>query len=140
MDSATEFLFGQDVRSLGAGLPYPFYSPFARSSAADTHPANAFANSFLKAQVASSMRSRWNTSWPLQEFWKDRVKENMVTVTQFIKPILAKSVAKKKAAVATAADQGNAKMKFDGDREVQDGETLLDHLINYTDGMFVNLS
>ena len=33
LDSATEFLFGQDVQSLSTGLPYLFYSPLSQSSA-----------------------------------------------------------------------------------------------------------
>ncbi|PPQ73115.1 hypothetical protein CVT26_014736, partial [Gymnopilus dilepis] len=43
MDSATEFLFAQDVRSLDAGLPYPYYAPPANSVEGGVnwdHPAN----------------------------------------------------------------------------------------------------
>jgi len=115
MDSATEFLFGQDVRSLGAGLPYPgphYYTPRA----------------FDEAQRLVVVRSRLGVYWPIKEFWKDEVKEKMVHVDEFIAPIVEEAVKKKKA----SGVQG-VKEKASGDREVKEGETLLDHLINYSD-------
>ena len=126
MDSATEFLFGHDVHSLAAGLPYPHYSPLAESSENHDHPANKFSQAFDEAQRITSFRSRRGSSWPLQEFWTDKVKEHMVVVNSFITPILAAAVQKKR--------ELGEQEKPAGDREVKDGESLLDHLINYTDG------
>lgn len=49
MDSATEFLFGKDVRSLDAPLPYPSTArtPFMEGGAAEeVHPADRFVRAF----------------------------------------------------------------------------------------------
>ncbi|KAF5337344.1 hypothetical protein D9611_002957 [Ephemerocybe angulata] len=131
MDSATEFLFAKNVHSLGAGLPYPFYvansSPEARAYAeeAQKHPANQFANAFDLTQRQLALRGRKGLHWPLSEFWVDRVKEYMVIIGGFIDPILE---------AALARNQGKEKLgQGEKDREVDDNESLLDHLIHYTD-------
>jgi hypothetical protein len=126
LDSATEFLFGNNVRSLSAGLPYPGNSPLTASHDL-SHPANIFAHAFGEAQKLSSLRSRYGSAWPLVEFWKDNVKVHRDVIDKFIDPILVEAIKKKKAAMDALG------MK-DGEREVKDGETLLDHLVNYTEG------
>lgn len=124
LDSATDFLFGSNAHSLSAGLPYPDNSPLT-SSYDLSHPANVFVHAFSKARELSSLRSRYGSSWPLMEFWKDNVKVHRDIVDKFIDPILVEAIAKK------AIDASGMK---DGGREVKDGETLLDHLVNYTEG------
>ncbi|KAF8892245.1 cytochrome P450 monooxygenase pc-3 [Infundibulicybe gibba] len=126
MDSATEFLFAQDVESLSAGLPYPHYSPLFEPLGSSRHPANMFAHAFNEAQNITAMRSRWGANWPLAEFWADKAKVHMKLVHKFLDPMIAKAVAKKR------ASEGQTN-NWSGDREVKDGESLLDHLINYTD-------
>ncbi|KAF8075954.1 cytochrome P450 monooxygenase pc-3 [Lyophyllum atratum] len=131
MDSATEFLFAKDVQSLSAALPYPHYSPLSRSPASASHPANIFSKAFDEVQRMIAFRSRWGAAWPLREFWKDKVQEKMGPIYDFIDPILTEAVARKKAA------SGGEKLGANVDREVQDGESLIDHLINYTDDPIV---
>jgi hypothetical protein len=126
LDSATDFLFGNDVRSLSAGIVYPYNSPES-ASYNYAHPANEFANAFSEAQRLSSLRGRYGSFWPLKEFWKDDIKPHRDAVNKFIDPILAEAIAKKRA-IKGASDAQNA------GREVKDGETLLDHLVNYTEG------
>jgi hypothetical protein len=126
LDSATEFLFGNDVRSLSAGLPYPYNSPLSPSYA-HSHPANVFAHAFSEAQRLSGLRGRYGSAWPLKEFWKDNVKVHRQVIDKFIDPILAEAIARKE----ISKDGTGLK---DGEREVKDGETLLDHLVNYTEG------
>ncbi|RXW15330.1 hypothetical protein EST38_g10518 [Candolleomyces aberdarensis] len=109
MDSATEFLFSKDVQSLAAGIPYPHYSHLASASEAVNHPANRFARAFDDAQ---------------------RVKQNMVVINEFIDPILAAAVQRKREA---AAEQEDVEMKGKSEGEALENESLLDHLINYTD-------
>ncbi|KAF8628113.1 hypothetical protein AX15_004090 [Amanita polypyramis BW_CC] len=140
MDSATEFLFGQDVYSLRAGLPYPgshYYTPTPQhillTQEQQQHPANIFSHAFDQAQRCVAFRSRWGIYWPLREFWKDKVKENMKVVNEFIMPIVDEAVRKKK-------DFGTVdgeKKPGGAEREVKEGETLLDHLTNYTDNQTV---
>jgi cytochrome P450 len=125
MDSATEFLFGQNVHSLSAGIPHPHYSPLSKLTNHD-HPANKFSRAFDEAQRLIALRARLGANWPLAEFWKDKVKEQMQVVNAFIEPILRAAVEKHR------ASGGKTLSSPDEDREVKDGETLLDHLINYT--------
>jgi hypothetical protein len=133
LDTATSFLFGQDVRSLEAGLPYP------DSVAADpvTHPgahsSSAFADAFQEAQMVTALRIPLGEHWPLLEFWKNKLEKPMGVVRRFLDPILEEAVAKKRAIGNSSS--GDEKMNEHGDREVQEGESLLDHLVNYTEGM-----
>jgi hypothetical protein len=139
LDSATEFLFGCDVRSLSAGLPYPDNSPNGKAlnEKMANHPSNVFAEAFRRGQEATAFRSRYGFNWPLKEFWRDKAREHVEVVHKFIDPILSEALRKKK-------ESGDARQErkgvSKGDREVEDGETLLDHLINYTDGIILLLS
>ena len=69
MDSATEYLFDRDVRSLSAGLSYPPGHPLQHSAA--EHPANVFVHAFFQAQHLTATRGRRGKHWALWEFWKD---------------------------------------------------------------------
>ncbi|KAF9488012.1 cytochrome P450 monooxygenase pc-2 [Pleurotus eryngii] len=123
LDSATEFLFGQDVRSLSAGLPYPSSSPLSITSSNDSHPANVFATAFTEGQNVTSLRQRYGINWPLFE-WNDRVLPHKTIVNRFVDPIISAAIAKHKARVAVG-DVAESK-------EVQEEETLLDYLVKIT--------
>jgi len=129
MDSATEFLFSQDVCSLAAGLPYPHYSPLVNTISHD-HPANKFSRTFNEIQRLIALRSRLGVNWPIAEFWKDKVLEQMKVINRFIEPIMRAAVARKQAQRWDAKEEAS----LEKEREVKDGESLLDHLINYTEG------
>ncbi|TFK48292.1 cytochrome P450 [Heliocybe sulcata] len=123
LDSATEFLFGHDVHSLAAGLPYPESAKHKRNHS--NHPATAFVNAFSNAQARIAMRGRFGSAWPLIEFWADRAKKYLGPVNEFIEPILQNAIERKK----------NSKVieEVAGEREIREGETLLDHLVHYTE-------
>lgn len=124
LDAATEFLFNHDLRSLSEGLPYPH--AIAEGTVAG---GGVFAAAFQQAQSVTAMRHRYGVHWPLKEFWVDNLAEPMGVVRGVLDPILRAAVAKKRAADA----RGGAEKKNElGEREVQEGETLLDHLVNYT--------
>lgn len=127
LDSATTFLFGQDVHSLSAGLPYPAYSPLANAPAFVNHPSNVFVNAFIAGQSRTALRSRYGPNWPLIEFWKDQVKCNRKVVDSFVEPILRDAIQKRKARNGLINQQVAKK----GGEEA---ETLLDHLVEHTDG------
>ncbi|KAF8191931.1 cytochrome P450 [Mycena galopus ATCC 62051] len=132
MDTATSFLFGKDMRSLDAGLPYPYNAPDEKLLGLAAHPASAaFATAFQDAQMTTALRTRLGAHWPLAEFWlaRDKLKEPLVIVRGVLDPILRDAVAKKRAAVRS----GGQKTDETGDRDVQEGETMLEHLVNYTD-------
>jgi hypothetical protein len=126
LDSATEFLFGCDVHSLSAGLPYPVSSPLAKSHLSMDHPSNRFSNAFLAAQTISFQRAPFGQDWPLIEFWKDRVKPHRKIIDEFIDPILAEALAEE------AATENGSK----GENANSSSGTLLSHLIAHTQGSF----
>lgn len=124
LDSATEFLFGQDVCSLSAGLPYPEDVPTATRS----HPADIFAHSFGKAQELTAFRGRRGKNWALSEFFKDNVDEHRKVVEKFVDPIISEALRKRKELDLEGKKSG-------GKDEVGEDETLLDHLVNCTQGL-----
>ena len=118
MDTATEFLFGQDVKSLSADLPYP--STYKKFSPL-THPSDKFALAFNRAQEHTFPRGFYGKLWPLVDFWEDVVATDKEITWEFINPIIQAALEKKKAAK--------------GVHEVnRDDGTLLDHLVQQTDG------
>ncbi|KAI3618141.1 alcohol dehydrogenase [Moniliophthora roreri] len=126
LDSATEFLFGKDVQTLSGTLPYPFYSSLANvSTDLSDEIRNKFVQSFNGAQNATALRARFGDEWPLFEFWKDKTKEKMKDVNRFLEPVLTEALQRQRG-------KGGIH-KLGVDREVKEGETVLDHLVNYTD-------
>ena len=95
LDSATQFLFGKDVRSLSAGLPYLAYSRLSDSLTFVHHPSNVFADAFLAGQIQAALRSRLGPNWPLGEFWRDKVKPHREIVDRFVEPLMVDALSKK---------------------------------------------
>ncbi|KAJ7721345.1 cytochrome P450 [Mycena maculata] len=121
LDSATEFLFGKSADSLSAGLAYPDSSSQKNPPSFLNHPSNTFVNAFLEAQRLHVARSRFGTKWPLNEFWKDRVKPHRQVIDQFIEPILNDALAEK------------ARLNAEPKDSKKEAETLLSHLLQGTD-------
>ena len=94
LDSATEFLFGKDVRSLSAGLPYPPTTEMARRRTVQPD-ADAFALAFAQAQIASAERAKYQDGWPLAEFWHDKVDAQRGAIDKFITPIITDALQRK---------------------------------------------
>ena len=120
LDSASEFLFGSDVQSLSADLPYP--STVKPATSRRMHPSDSFAKAFQKAQVASAARSRFGHFWPLIEFWENKVEKEIQTVFDYVDPIVKRALETKKMKELSKAE---------GEDE---DETLLEHLVKLTDG------
>ena len=118
MDTATEFLFGQDLRTLSGDLPYP--SAY-KKSLFRTHPSDRFSVAFGRAQEDTFLRLCYGNLWPLVDFWEDVVGTNKNITWEFINPLIQTALEKKKAA------KGVCEVNLD------DG-TLLDHLVQQTDG------
>ena len=109
----------RDIRSLSAGLNYP---PSAPVQSPRSHPANQFADAFLTAQSVVARRSRLNEAWRLVEFWKNKIVEPMAVIEKVLDPIIENALKKRGEKKATAAGEN------------LEGETLLSHLVNLTDG------
>ena len=119
MDTATEFLFGKDVKSLSGQLPYP--STYKGYSPPRNHPSDRFTSAFNLAQEYSYPRGFFAGAWRLLEFWEDKVMTQRGITNEFIDPLVYAALQRK----------GGAKEE----REVDvNNETLLDHLVKQTDG------
>lgn len=127
LDSATQFLFGHNVESLSAGLPYPDFSPIANSPAFRNHPSNIFVDAFLQGQISTSYRGRMGPSWPLIEFWRDEIKPLRKTMDKFTEPVLFEALQKWNLAVA-------------GKGSAEEDDTLLSHLIQHTQGKHARIA
>ncbi|KAF9645457.1 cytochrome P450 [Thelephora ganbajun] len=119
LDSASEFLFGSDVQSLSADLPYPSTAKAAANHR--VHPSDSFANAFQKTQVASAARSRVGRFWPLSEFWENKVEKEIQTVFDYVDPIVKRALETKKVKELS---------KVESEHE---DETLLEHMVRLTD-------
>ncbi|KAF8959382.1 cytochrome P450 [Flammula alnicola] len=125
LDSATEFLFGNDVGSLSGGLPYPYYVTATGPSggaSSDGHPASRFVRAFSEAQSITSFRMRFGVHWPLMEFWQDKLKKPIGIVHDFIDPIVGEAIKRKREAEARGIVEKD-----------RDDETLLENLVNSTE-------
>ena len=119
MDTATGFLFGQDVKSLSGELPYP--STYKGYTPSRDHPSDKFTSACDRAQEYSYSRHFFAKAWRLAEFWEDTVKTQMGITNEFIDPLVHAALQKKRDA------KGVCEMNKD------DG-TLLDHLVQQADG------
>ncbi|KAF8804608.1 cytochrome P450 [Phlegmacium glaucopus] len=133
LDSATEFLFGNDVHSLTAGIPYPHNSPqpaaaseeSATSSCSSSPHTARFAKAFSEAQLVTLDRARFGLLWPLFEFWHDKMEKPMRIVHELIDPIVADAVAKRKVS--------DSKKESGDDDKIGHEKTLLEDLASSTD-------
>jgi len=124
LDTATEFLFGRDVKSLSAELPYPSTH---KGHTRPTHPSDEFALAFNRAQEYAFARMIHGKFWSLFEFWKDSVTAERTLTDKFISPLIEAALQRKK--------------KAHGAYELNKEEgSLLDHLVHHTDGTVFNLT
>jgi len=91
------------------------------------HPSNRFVRAFTESQIATASRTNYGSSWRFAEFWRDQVQKHMEVCHEFIDPIVADTVAKKHEQMRLGLDVKDAT------GEVKEGETLLEHLVNYTE-------
>ncbi|KAI5830824.1 cytochrome P450 [Schizophyllum commune Tattone D] len=119
LDSATEFLFGYDINSSGAGLPYPEYAKERNPETFTKHPSNVFVKAFAEGQELTVHRYRAGSAWRLVEFFSDSVNPRREVVNDYVKMILNDPEFQK---AAQATEKGNA----------ADSASLLHHLVSYT--------
>ncbi|KAG6883821.1 hypothetical protein C0992_007694, partial [Termitomyces sp. T32_za158] len=124
LDSAAEFLFGYNVQSITAGIPYPhnnFHVP-PNSVSPQAHAANEFAAAFLQVQEAIARRNLYGWIWPLMEIFEDKTKKPMKIVRDFLNPII------KEALFRNANVPKDASKEEETESHVEEGETLIGHL------------
>ncbi|EKM59241.1 uncharacterized protein PHACADRAFT_249548 [Phanerochaete carnosa HHB-10118-sp] len=126
LDSATEFLFGSCVASLSSVLPYPHTAP-AHLLGQSASRAEDFARAFAEAQTVLNFRIRMGWLWPWFELAKSKTRTPMEVVDAFLDPILKAAVEK-----ADRIKEGNGGKVPEVKEEIEEDETLLDHLVKYT--------
>ncbi|EIW83567.1 cytochrome P450 monooxygenase pc-3 [Coniophora puteana RWD-64-598 SS2] len=129
LDSATEFLFGDCSHTLQTSLSYPFNANLTAEEQEDRKQGRGtelFSEAFGQAQLALSKRMAFGGTWPLFEMLEDKTDEPMKIVHEFLEPIVAEAIAKRE----TEGDAG--KRGSTEKMEVQEGDTLLDHLVRLT--------
>ncbi|KAF8713807.1 cytochrome P450, partial [Rhizoctonia solani] len=125
LDSGTEFLFGQDVRSLAARLPYPQEKPQDDSA--------SFAVAFGRAQDLLADRFSWAHLWPWLELLWNRTEQEMEVIDAYVTPILKRKLEEKN----DLGLHAKSKTVMDGNQLEEAGDTLLDHLVQLTDDISV---
>jgi cytochrome P450 len=120
LDSATEFLFGQCVDSLSAPLPLPANQIEFGISNINSNRNNRFAQALGEAQTEISNRGLLADSWPLFEIFKDRTKESVGFLHDYVNPFIDEALRRKEAAKRL-------------EDEAEERNTLLDHMIDVTD-------
>ncbi|EKM59240.1 uncharacterized protein PHACADRAFT_249546 [Phanerochaete carnosa HHB-10118-sp] len=129
LDSATEFLFGSCVASLSSTLPYPHTAPaHLLGQQRGASAPEAFARAFAEAQSKLNFRFRMGWLWPWFELLGSETRAPMETVDAFLDPILAAAVEK-----AERTKRENGGSVPENMEEIEEDETLLDHLVKYTD-------
>jgi hypothetical protein len=123
LDSASEFLFGHNVGSLTAGVPYPPWAEHKNSLTFTNHFANIFAHAFNEGQLFAASRSAFADEWPLAEFWTDKIFPERKVMDDFTEPLLREVLATR---------ERNVKSAERGDVIDNEDLTLLSHLARHT--------
>jgi hypothetical protein len=126
LDSATEFLFGRDVESLSANIPYPTSAAHLNKPSFYNHPSTIFVKAFSQGQNLVTARSALGYEWPLSEFWSDKVAPLRKIMDNFTEPLMDDALAKRNLEFSKGADA-----KVD-----EDNDNLLAHLVRHTQGKY----
>ncbi|KAF8164796.1 cytochrome P450 monooxygenase pc-3 [Crassisporium funariophilum] len=132
LDSATEFLFGHNVGSLEAGIPYPASKSIVSQALYDNHPSTIFVIAFIEGQVLGSRRTTFGADWPLTEFWGDKIKPLRKIMDGFIDPVMTEALAKRESEMKLqkTADNEEDNLLAHLVKHTQDTKILKDELIN----------
>ncbi|KAK0214455.1 cytochrome P450 [Armillaria fumosa] len=127
LDSSTEYLFGKDVNSISAGLPYPAGSGNERVV---KHPSHVFVKAFAKAQEQVVVRFHRGQFWPLCEFWVDEVKPLRQVVDDFMQPTLVEALDRKARGVKHEKDFESMSLLDCLVESTDDKKIVQDELVN----------
>ena len=126
LDSATEFLFGHDVESLSANIPYPPSAAHLNKPSFYNHPSNIFVKAFSEGQSLAIRRLSFGMDWPLLEFWSDKVVPLRKVMDNFTEPLMMEALARRNFELST----GKGVDAKDND----ENDNLLAHLVRHTQG------
>ncbi|CAA7269186.1 unnamed protein product [Cyclocybe aegerita] len=121
LDSATEFLFGQSVGSLSAGISYPACAAHKTPDSFYSHPSRVFVGAFAESQHLTSMRFGMGDEWQMAEFLGDKIKPLRKVIDEFTKPLMKAALEKREKDLREKADEKNI-----------EEDNLLAHLVKHT--------
>jgi hypothetical protein len=126
LDSATEFLFGHDVESLAANIPYPPSAAHLNDPSFYNHPSTIFVKAFTEGQNRTIVRSSLGDDWPLLEFWSDKVVPLRKVMDRFTEPLMEEALAKRNIELSKGADA----------KDDDEKGNLLEYLVKHTQGIW----
>ena len=119
-------MFGRDVGSLSANIPYPASAAHLNKSSFYNHPSTIFAKAFSEGLNLTALRTSLGHDWPLLEFWSDKVAPFRKVIDNFIEPLMEEAIATRNLELSKGADA-----KDDDDEK----GNLLAYLVKHTQGM-----
>lgn len=136
LDSATEFLFGDCAHSIHEPMILPGGVQPIESSAGSKAPStvqpknSAFVRAFGAAQELVSIRVRTGRIWPLRELSKDKSVEYTEKIHAYMQPVVKRGLERRALLLAERAEKQDVGDEKGG---IEEGMTLLDHLVLETD-------
>ena len=118
-------MFGHDVGSLSANIPYPESAAHLNKSSFYNHPSIIFAKAFTEGQNLTAIRTSFGNDWPLPEFWGDRVAPFRKVIDNFTEPLMEEALAKRNLELSKGAEA----------KDDDEKGNLLEYLVKHTQGM-----
>jgi hypothetical protein len=125
LDSASEFLFGHNVGSLSANIPYPASAAHLNKPSFNNHPSTIFVKAFTEGLNLTVARSSLGNDWPLNEFWSDKVAPLRKIMDNFTEPLMEDALAKRNLELSKGVDA----------KDDEEKGNLLTYLVTHTQGM-----
>ena len=128
LDSASEFLFGQNLDTLSLALPEPGKAKMGPKGSATNDEFGSFAQAFELAQCVVTQRARLGYFWPFAELRKNKIKEACDITKKSLDPLVRRAIEEK------------ADAKRSGIEAPVSERTFMEHLAQSTDGMKILIS
>ena len=128
IDSASEFLFGSCVHSIDDGLPYPQHVRSQDSRKIGTSDKEDFARAVTQVEDTIIQRLQLGFLWPIPETFSSKTARPMKVIDAYLEPILSAAIERR-----NKHRKLNPSAKENPD-EIEEDETLVDHLLKVTDG------
>jgi len=101
LDTASEFLFGENLDTLSSSLPEPYKTPMGPKGSSTTDTWGNFAGAFDEAQINITKRARIGYLWPLLELFEDRNSRHAKVISGWLDPLVKRALEEKKMTNAT---------------------------------------
>ena len=123
LDSASEFLFGNNLDTLSLSLPEPGKARMGPKGSATYDEFGSFTQAFEEAQCVITQRARLGYFWPVAELRTNKIRKASETTKKWLDPIVKRVLEEK------------AKAKRAGIEAPIAERTFLEHLAQSTEGM-----